>query len=179
MTRRALWLLLVLGACQDNAVTPAATANYRDIPADQIVINMEQYVTEAGRRRAVLRGDTAYVHDDSMKAHIINVNLTMFDENGAESAHLTSKTGDFSNVSQAMVARGNVVLVIRGPNARTIETEELHYDPNTHRVWSTVATTMREGTSTVSGSGFEADDKFENVRITDARSTGGGLRLEF
>jgi hypothetical protein len=38
---------------------------------------------------------------------------------------------------------------------------------------------MREGASIVSGSGFEADDKFVNVRITDARSTGGGLRLEF
>lgn len=177
--RRVLLAVLLLAGCKDNAVTPVATAGYRDIPADQIVFNMEQYVTDAGRRRAILRGDTAFVFDDSMKAHIKKVNLVLFDDAGAESAQLTAREGDFSNTSQAMVARGNVVLVTRGPNPRTIETEELHYDPNTHRVWSVVATTMREGTGTVKGTGFEADDRFVNVRITNASSTGGGMRIQF
>ena len=110
MRRFVLGLVLLLAACQDNAVTPTVTVGYRDIPADQIVFGMEQHVTDAGRRQALLRGDTAFVYDDSMKAHIKNVNLTLYNENGAESAHLTSREGDFSNTSQAMVARGKVVL---------------------------------------------------------------------
>lgn len=179
MMRLILLAVIVSTACKGNEVTPAATAGYRDIEADQIIYDMEQYVTEAGQRRAVLRGDTAYVFEDSAKAHIINVNLTLYDENGAESAQLTSREGDFSNTSQAMVARGNVVLVTRGLNSRTIESEELHYDPNAKRIWSTKPTTMRSRDGIVRGTGFESDDRFDNVRITNAQSEGGGMRIQF
>jgi LPS export ABC transporter protein LptC len=141
---------------------------------------MEQYVTSAGRQRAILRGDTAYVFEDSAKALVKNVNLTLFDETGKESAQLTSREGDFSNATQAMLARGKVVLVTRGENSRTIESEELHYDPNAKRIWSTKPTVMRTADGTViNGTGFESDDEFKNTRITNARSTGGGVRLQF
>lgn len=155
----------------------APASGYKDLPADQIIVGMEQYVTTAGRQRAILRGDTAFVFDDSMKAHIKKVNLTLFDEAGRESAQLTSKEGDFSNTTQAMLARGNVVLVTRGAQPRTIESEELHYDPNTHKVWSTKATVMRSAGTVVRGSGFTADDQFNNVQVTNASGRGTGLRF--
>jgi LPS export ABC transporter protein LptC len=179
MKRLLVLGVLVLAACKGNEVTPAATEGYRDIAADQVVVGMEQYVTVAGRQRAILRGDTAYVYEDSAKALVKKVRLSLFDDAGRESAQLTSREGDFSNQSQAMTARGNVVLVTRGARPRTIETEELHYDPNTKRIWSTKATVMREGASTLRGSGFEADDQFVNVRVTNARSSGGGMRIQF
>ena len=177
--RKLLVLALLLGACRNNEVTPTATVGYRDIAADQIVIGMEQYVTDAGKQRAILRGDTAYVFEDSAKAHVKKVNLTLYDDAGRESAQLTSREGDFSNDTQAMTAIGNVVLVTRGANPRTIETDELHYDPNTKRIWSTKPTVMREGASVMRGTGFEADDEFHNVRVTNARSSGGGVRIQF
>jgi LPS export ABC transporter protein LptC len=177
--RRLLVVALLLSACKGNELTPAATADYRDIAADQIVIGMEQYVTQAGRQRAILRGDTAYVFEDSAKAHVKKVNLTLFDEAGRESAQLTSRAGDFSNQTQAMTAIGNVVLVTRGANPRTIETEELHYDPNTKRIWSTKPTVMRSASGVLRGTGFESDDQFQNVRVTNATSQGGGMRIQF
>jgi lipopolysaccharide assembly outer membrane protein LptD (OstA) len=66
-----------------------------------------------------------------------------------------------------MVARGNVVLVTKVGNRR-IETEELFYDPQSHKLWSTVKTLMIEGGSRVTGDGFNADDKFDNVTIKNA-----------
>jgi LPS export ABC transporter protein LptC len=177
--RKILILAALLGACGNNELTPTASPDYRDIAADQIVIGMEQYVTQSGRQSAILRGDTAYVFEDSAKAHVKKVNLTLYDESGRESAQLTSREGDFSNVTQAMVARGKVVLVTRGAEPRTIETEELHYDPNSKRIWSTKPTIMRSGTGVVSGSGFEADDRFVNVRVANARSSGGGMKITF
>lgn len=171
--------VLLLGACKTQETSPTATVGYADIPADQIIVNMEQYVTDAGRQRAVLRGDTAYIYEDSAKAHVIKVNMTLFNEDGGERAQLTAREGDFSSTTQAMVARGNVVLVTRGPTPRTIESEELHYDPNTKRIWSTKPTVMREGASILRGTGFEADDQFQNVRVTNARSSGGGMRIQF
>ena len=169
--------VLWTAACGGAADTPTNASDYQDLPADQIVTGMEQYVTVAGKQRAILRGDTAYVFDDSMKAHVKNVNLTLYDELGRESAQLTSQEGEFSNVSQAMIARGNVVLVTRGADPRTIETEELHYDPNTKRIWSEKATTMRSRSGVLRGSGFTSDDEFKNTRITNASGSGSGLRF--
>ena len=169
--------VVFVAACGGAADTPTNASEYQDLPADQIVVGMEQYVTVAGKQRAILRGDTAYVFDDSMKAHVKNVNLALFDELGRESAQLTSREGEFSNVSQAMIARGNVVLVTRGADPRTIETEELHYDPNTKRIWSDKATRMRSAAGVVNGSGFRADEDFDNVQITNARGSGSGLRF--
>ena len=111
--------------------------------------------------------------------NVKKVNLTLFDEAGGESAQLTSREGDFSNNTQAMIARGNVVLVTRGANPRTIETEELHYDPNTKRIWSTRPTVMRSADGILRGTGFESDDQFQNVRVTNATSEGGGMRIQF
>ena len=170
-------LVTLLFACGGNENTPTAASVYQDIPADQIVIGMEQYVTQSGQQRAILRGDTAYVFEDSAKAHIKKVNLTLFDEQGRESAQLTSREGDFNNATQAMIARGNVVLVTRGAEPRTIETEELYYDPNTKRIWSNVATTMRSAGGVLRGTGFTSDDRFENVRVTNASGRGTGLRF--
>jgi LPS export ABC transporter protein LptC len=177
--KRLLVIALLLGACKNNAVSPTATVGYKDIPADQIIVNMEQYVTESGRQRAVLRGDTAYVFEDSAKAHVIKVNMTLYNEAGGERAQLTAREGDFSSTTQAMVARGNVVLVTRGADSRTIESEELHYDPNSKRIWSTKPTVMRSASGTIRGSGFESDDQFQNTRVTNARSSGGGMRIQF
>ena len=175
--RKLFGIALLLSACGGNDQTPTNTSEYQDLPADQIVYGMEQYVTTAGKQKAIMRGDTAFVFEDSMKAHVKNVNLTLYDDIGRESAQLTSREGEFSQVSQAMVARGKVVLVTRGADPRTIETEELHYDPNTKRIWSDKPTRMMSRGATVNGSGFTADDSFTNVRITNASGRGTGLKF--
>ena len=175
--RKLFSLALLLSACGGAEQTPTNTADYQDLPAYQIVYGMEQYVTDAGKLKALMRGDTAFIFDDSMKAHVKNVNLTIYDENGRESAQLTAKEGEFSQTSNAMVARGKVVLVTRGADPRTIETEELHYDPNGKRIWSDKATRMMSKGATVNGSGFTSDDSFNNVRITNARGRGTGLKF--
>jgi LPS export ABC transporter protein LptC len=175
--KRLMLAVLLLSGCKDNDMTPTATVGYKDIPADQIIVNMEQYITESGRQRALLRGDTAYVFEDSAKAHVKKVHLTLYNTDGSERAQLTSREGDFSSTSQAMVARGNVVLVIRGPDSRTVESEELHYDPNQKRIWSDKPTVMRSASGVLRGSGFESDDQFYNSKVRNA--SGGGTGLKF
>jgi LPS export ABC transporter protein LptC len=176
--KRTVWFAMLAAACADDAdVTPTGSADYAGIEADQVVVGMEQFVTESGRLRAVLRGDTAFIFEDSAKAHVKKVDMRLFDEAGKESAHLTSRSGEFNNATQAMVARGNVVLVTRGAEPRTIETEELHYDPNTKRVWSTKPTAMRSRSAVLRGTGFTSDDRFENVQVTNASGRGTGLRF--
>lgn len=170
-----LAVLLGCGGAEEGAV---ADPGFKKLESDQVLTGFEQYVTENGRRKAVLRGDTAFIYEDSSLAKVRKVDLILYDEQGAVSATLKSKAGRLNTYTQEMVATGNVVL-ITAKDGSQIETEELHYDPNTHRVWSTVATTQRRGDAVITGTGFEADDKFYNVRVSGARSSGGGFRISF
>jgi hypothetical protein len=68
-----------------------------------------------------------------------------------------------------MVARGNVVLITQN-NCR-IESEELHYDPQTRRVWSEVFSTFIAGNRRATANSFNADDGFQNVTATGLNGT--------
>jgi len=173
----ALAGVLLLAACSQKP-TPTG-ADFQQIPADMIMVGMTQNMTSNGLRRARLMGDTAYVFDDSSKVKVKGVNLTIYNEQGEESAHLTSRAGDFNTQNQGMIARGHVILITTGATARRIETEELHYDPDTHKIWSNVSTLMVEGGSRITGDGFTADDKFENVSVSHPQGRVSGQRIRF
>ena len=180
MRNTGLWFAITIAAsaCGGQEIGPLGGAGFETLPADQVIAGFEQYATENGLNKAIMRGDTAYIFEDSSVAHVKTVNLVLYDEAGTVNARVTARTGRLNTFTQAMTATGNVVLVTE-KDGRRIETDELNYDPTTHRVWSTVRTVQRYQGSTFTGTGFEADDKFENVRVIGARTTGGGLRITF
>ena len=170
-------LLVVLAAACQRATEPDS-GEFQSVPADMMVVGMQQNITASGIRVGLLRGDTAYVFDDSTTVKVRNVDLTIYaEETGAQRAHLTSREGDFNQQTQFMIARGNVVLVTN--DGRRIETEELNYDPQSKRIWSTRETTLIEPGSRIVGDGFEADETFTNYRITRPRGQVSGDRVRF
>ena len=179
--RTATYLVLAtlpLGLACTKKSTPTGE-DFQDVPADMVMVGMTEYMTDNGLRRAQLKGDTAYVFDDSSKVKIVGVDLTIYNEQGQETAHLTAKKGDFNSQTQGMIARGHAVLVTKGDKPATIETEELNYDPQQHRLWSNVTSTITEGGSRVVGDGFTSDDKFVNKSITRPRGRVQTQRIKF
>lgn len=176
--RHSILLLVLVGACGGPQTDPTAGEGFRQLVADQVIAGFEQHLTEDGRHKVLMRGDTAYIFEDSALAKVRNMNIIMYDEAGHVSARLTALAGDINTAHQGMVARGNVVLITE-QDGRRIETEELHFDPRTHRIWSDVRTVQHHEGGILMGSGFEADDKFQNVQIRQASSSGGGLRIQF
>ena len=175
LKRVVLGIGLLVVACT-RPETPTGE-EYQDVPADMVMIGMTEYMTSGGLRQAQLKGDTAYVYDDSGKVAIKGVNLLIYNELGAQSAKLTSKTGDFNTTNQGMIARGKVVLITNERNLR-IETEELFYDPESHRVWSNVPTVIIEaGRRSNAAGGFESDDKFANVKVRGLTGRVGGVKF--
>lgn len=168
-------LLALAAACGGSGSDPMV-AEFQELPADQIMEGVEFSSTSAGVRSAKLVSDTAYLFDDSTVMHLRGVDLEMYGANGEQSAHLTSQTGVFDQNTQKMIATGTVVLVIL-QDGRKIETEELHYDPETRRVWSDVATKMTEPDGNVATvESFTSDDQFTNVQTRGAR--GGRPRTQ-
>jgi LPS export ABC transporter protein LptC len=115
--------------------------------------------------------DTVFRFTDSSKVHLRGVNLRMFDEMGQQTATVTSTSGVLNDATNEMVAIGNVVLITN--NLRKIETEELHYDPNTRRMWSDVTTRHTYEGRVQIGDSFQSDDEFTRVVVQNPRGDVG------
>lgn len=167
------WLVV---ACSGPQEPPPIAG--QELPANQVMIDVKHTFTVSGVRSALGRFDTVFVHEDSSKMYIRGVNLEMFNTIGELTATLTSDAGELNESTDAMVARENVLLVLVADSS-VIETEELHYDPSTHRVWSTVQTTRRLGDCVLTADGFNADDQFHRIEYDRQRGCVEGIELEF
>jgi LPS export ABC transporter protein LptC len=178
----------LLAACR--GATEPVDAYYETLPADQVLVDVEHAITSNGVRQSLLRSDTSLIFNDSAAIHLRGVNLHVYDPEGRLTATLTSRTGELNQNTNKMVARGEagcmaqpehrgcVVLVVEGPEGRTVWTEELHYDPSQKRIWSDVTTRSRtRGGEDMTGDSFTSDDQFRNFRITVPRGT--GIRVGF
>lgn len=153
-------------ACGDGS-DAVAGSGFRSLPADQVVFNLETDMKDLGVLRARLHADTAHIWEDSAKTLMFPVDLKLYDDNGAETAHLTAREGELDSRTNAMVARGDVVLVAP-ERRRRILTEELHYDPRSGRIWSDVHTVFFDGDSRMEGQGFRADDRMHDIEVFKA-----------
>ncbi|MFQ5536582.1 MAG: LPS export ABC transporter periplasmic protein LptC [Gemmatimonadota bacterium] len=163
---------LLAGACDEPTNTPVASPDLMAMQADQVMYDMVSYLTASGVRQGRVQADTAYVYTDSSKIVIRGLQLVFYNEDGRARATVTAREGEINQTTDAMVARGNVVLVVH-EDGRKIESPELHYDPDRDKIWSDSTTVQTEKDGTVTrGSAFESDLEFRNVRISNIR--GGG-----
>ncbi|MGH7482111.1 MAG: LPS export ABC transporter periplasmic protein LptC [Longimicrobiales bacterium] len=169
---------LAVPACGGDEAEPAAVADYGGMNADQVMFNLRQWLTTNGVRRAELTADTGFVFPDSSVVELRGVHLVMYDEAGLRTGELTSREGTVNTRTESMVARGNVV-VITVEGGRRIETEELHYDPASDRIWSDVRTRIIEDGTSLTGTSFTANSSFQNVRLEGGTGRTEDVRLRF
>ena len=177
-TGRVLLLaaLATAGAACVSQEDPTSERDFRDLPADQVMLDLDTDIKEMGSLRARLHADTAYLWEDSARIRMFPVDLKLFDEHGAQTAHLTADQGELDSNTNRMIARGNVVLVTTEGDRRVL-TEELHYDPRPGRVWSDVHTVLIEGETRLEGAGFRANADMSDVEVFE--STGENIEIEF
>jgi LPS export ABC transporter protein LptC len=158
----AILLLAVLAtACGRGVSTEPTGEGYTDLNADQIMIQASHTQYSNGVRSAEGVYDTVFIFRDSAVYHLRGVNTKMYDVDGRQSATIVADSGVLNQATDAMIAQGNVVLVTQ--NNCTIKSEELHYDPETRRIWSDVATRFEVGGKVTTARKFNADDGFNQV----------------
>ena len=171
----AVLVAVGLAAC-GGGEDPVSGSGFRDLPADHVVLELDMDIKDMGALRARLHADTAYMWEDSAKTLLFPVDLKLYDENGAQTGHLTADQGEHDTETNQMFAQGNVVLVTADGDRRIL-TEELHYDPRRERIWSDVHTVMFEGDSRIEGSGFRSNAAMTDVEVFE--STGQNIEIEF
>ncbi|MDH3270894.1 MAG: LPS export ABC transporter periplasmic protein LptC [Gemmatimonadota bacterium] len=178
-TRRIAFTLAIAAtaaACGEDLNTPVAGNELQSMEADYVAFGMASFVTANGVREGRVEADTAYVFEETGLANLHQMEIVFYDETGRERATVTGVSGEWNRNTDRMVARGDVVLFVHADSS-TIESAEIFYDPALDRVWSDSTTTriMKDGTVT-SGTAFESDMTFENIRIENMR---GGARRVF
>ncbi len=175
--RKRIVLLIALAACGRGA--DPVGEGFQSIDADQVLVATETKYTSNGVVSAEAQFDTVFMYDDSAVAKVKGVDVRLYDSTGRQSATLTADSGRTDQNTKVMVALGNVVLIVL-EDGRRIQTEELHYDSQTRRIWSDVHTVQTlNGEVTEGLGGFQADDQFRNVQIIRPRGRVPGIGVQF
>lgn len=168
-------LIAALGACDEPANTNVAAPELLEIDADNVIYGMTSFLTASGVREARVEADTALVYADSAKLYLRQMELVLYHEDGSSRATVTALRGEMNTNTDAMLAQGDVILVVH-QDGRRIMTSELNYDPQRDRIWSDSATTqiLADGRVT-EGTAFESDLEFRNIRIENPRGAVGDV----
>jgi LPS export ABC transporter protein LptC len=174
MKRWALLIFVLIGACKSG--TPVTATQAVLDSADQVLIGMTHYVTDAGVMRARVRADTAYFFSNTQRAELRNVHVTFYDQTGRPTSTLTSREGTHHWRTGDMEARGNVI-VIRDKDGGTMRTEVMSYNQVRNEVSSDKAFVFDAPDRHIEGEGFTSDPEFKNITANRPRGTGGQFIL--
>jgi LPS export ABC transporter protein LptC len=174
MKQLGLLICVLFGACKSG--TPVTATQAVLDSADQVLIGMTHYVTDAGVMRARVRADTAYFFSNTQRAELRNVHVTFYDQTGRPTSTLTSREGTHHWRTGDMEARGNVV-VVRDKDGATMRTEVMSYNQVRNEVSSDKPFVFHAPDRDIEGEGFTSDPEFKNVTARHPKGTGGQFIL--
>jgi LPS export ABC transporter protein LptC len=173
-----LWLLApgswLLVSCKSG--TPVTATQAALDSADQVLIGMSHYVTDAGVLRARVRADTAFFFSGTQSAELRNVHVTFYDAAGLPTSTLTSREGTHHWRTGDMEARGDVV-VVRNKDGGTMRTEVMDYNQIRNEVSSDRDFTYDGPDRNIKGKGFTSDPEFKKITAKSPTGTGGQFIL--
>ena len=161
-------------ACKTG--TPVTATQAALDSADQVLIGMTHFVTDAGVLRAKVQADTAYFYSVPQRADLRKVHVTFYDVAGRPTSTLTSKEGTHYWRTGDMEARGNVV-VVRDRDRATMRTEVMNYSQVRNEVSSDKPFVWDEPGRHVEGDGFTSDPEFQKITAKSPHGTGGQFIL--
>lgn len=153
----ALALLAWLAAACGGEERPEPSGpDFEGLEADQVMVEVEHYMTRDGVRRAHLMADTVYLLDEGATAHLRHFTVDFFDDQGARTSVLTAVDGLYDMQEGDMRATQDVV-VTDSAAAQRLRTEELLYDASSGELRSEVDFVLLRGRDTIRGTGFVTD----------------------
>lgn len=155
--------VLAAAACgEEETDRKLAGPDFRELEADQVMVEVEHYMTRNGVRRAHLTADTVYLVEEGSAAHLRHYTVDFFNARGGLRSVLTAEDGIYDMQSGDMRATGDVV-VVDPDESQQLTTERLLYDAGSGDLESDVAFTLIRGRDTIRGTGFVTDPGLDSL----------------
>lgn len=129
----------------------------RDVYPTQEGWNSKIFISNAGKRRAVVNyGHMVNYGQQKIYYFDEGVSVDFYDIDGNHTSHLISETGEFHEITEDVIGKGNVI--VESDSGITLYTEVLKWDNRLGKIISdtTVMVTTLEG-DTLYGVGFESE----------------------
>lgn len=164
---RRLGLLLLAGlgaaACGEEPAPEPSGPDFGELEADQVMVEVEHYMTREGVRRAHLTADTVYLLDEGSTARLRHFTVDFFGEQGDRTSVLRAVDGLYEMQTGDMRARRNV-RVVDADEAQRLRTEELIYDASSGKLRSEAEFVFVRGRDTTRGTGFVTDPGLDTLQ---------------
>lgn len=154
---------LVTAACGEEQAPEPSGPDFGELEADQVMVDVEHYMTREGVRRAHLTADTVYLLDEGSTAHLRHFTVDFFGEQGERTSVLRAVDGLYEMRAGDMRAREDV-RVVDAAESQRLRTEELIYDAETDRLRSEDDFVLLRGRDTIRGTGFVTDPGLDSLR---------------
>lgn len=155
-------------ACK-NDISVVQSLTSKEKSPDEKSTQLHLYSTENGQTKYELFFEEIDHYTQPEKYYLSTkpFQVDVFDEEGNRTLTLTADFGINYEVKRMMIAKRNVV-IHNWNTGDVIETEQLIWDMNTHRVYSNtqIKQTKKDG-SVYIGDGFTSDEKMESYMVTN------------
>ncbi len=170
-TRAALRSLLsvaTLGtaACSSKPVTGLSANAALPDSAEQVMYGLRNVQTNAGVRKSVLYGDTAYFYNDNTLIDLRHVRIVFFSAAGDSNAVMVGRTGRYDTRTQRVEGRGDVV--VTSTDGRRLASPHLVYERSLNQITSDTNFTFTEPGRTLEGIGLRSDPQLRSVQVLKA-----------
>lgn len=154
---------LAAAACGEEPSPEPSGPDFGELEADQVMVEVEHYMTREGVRRAHLKADTVYLLDEGSTAHLRRFTVDFFGEQGEQTSVLRAVDGLYEMRDGDMRAREDV-RVVDADEAQRLRTEELIYDASDGKLRSEADFVLVRGRDTTRGTGFVTDPGLDTLR---------------
>ena len=165
-------------ACREQGVTPVQS-NVAADSSDQILEGMTTTITKDGVVQSVIYADTTYMFTDQQVAVLRRLRSTFYDAQGAQTAVLTAKRGEYKFGRGTLEAWDSVFVQSMDGSNRQLRTGHLIYDRDQNQIRSDSAFVYESPNEVLTGNSFQSDPNFKNVvtRQPKGRQRGEGMLL--
>jgi LPS export ABC transporter protein LptC len=155
-------------ACKKNEQDLSKLASYTGPTME--AENIERLYSDRAVIRVRMTAKKEEVMESGDRIYPEGVYMEFFDENQVRNSTLSANKGNYNSAKQLYTVTGNVV-IIDSVKSQKMNTEELHWDPNKHIIFTDKFVTIQTKKEVLKGQGLEAKEDFSSWRILSPKGT--------
>jgi LPS export ABC transporter protein LptC len=156
--------MFLFGACEQRIRPSVVDGISPDEMPDQESWNSTIILSKEGRISAIIRaGYIASFSDKQVTLLEEGVHVDFFNEEEAVTSTLVSDRGEVNDETQDLSGYGTVV--IESDDGTVLETEEIHWEQATERIFTEAFVVITSPDEIIQGYGLESDSRLSNYTI--------------